>query len=333
MSRPQPGVFAQGTRFHHHLEFDARPRIGPRAYRTALAVLRAPAVTAGGANLVVGFGPSLWRRLARDPAEDVAAVLAAHRPARAIAGRSRAIAGRSRAIAGRSRAGTGVPGTSVPATQHDLWVWIHGSGPDVVLDVARATADAFAPVASLATDQPGFVYGASRDLTGFIDGTENPTVEEAPDVALIADGQPGAGGSFAITQRWVHDLAAFHTLSLRDQEGVFGRTKADSIELAPEEKPPTAHIARVVVEGEDGEELQIYRRSVPYGNVTEHGLYFVAFSADPARFDRMLARMFGRSGDGLHDRLTEFSRPVTFSRYFVPSAESFSAVVDGEGGS
>ena len=71
---------------------------------------------------------------------------------------------------------------------------------------------------------------------------------------------------------------------------MIGRTKPDSVEL--DDKPPTAHISRVVIE-EDGEELEIYRRSAPYGTVREHGLYFVAFSADRTRFDKMLARMFG----------------------------------------
>jgi putative iron-dependent peroxidase len=303
MSRPQPGVFAQGTRFHHHLEFDLSPRVSGRSFATAVAGLREPAVTSGGANLVLGFGPAAWRRVSRDPAPDVAGVLAAHRPARSI-------------------------GKVLPATQHDLWVWIHGAGPDVVFQVALASAAAFSHIATLAVDQPAFEYLDSRDLTGFIDGTENPTVDQGLDVALIADGDPGAGGSHAIVQRWVHDLAAFHALSTAEQEAVIGRTKADSIELDSDVKPRTAHIARVVVEGDDGEELEIYRRSVPYGNVAEHGLFFVAFSADPTRFDRMLARMFGRSDDKLHDRLTEFTKPVTFSRYFVPSSESLATAVD-----
>ena len=81
-------------------------------------------------------------------------------------------------------------------------------------------------------------------------------------------------------QRWVHDLAAFHALPVAEQEGVIGRTKPESVELDDDVKPPTAHIARVVIE-EDGEELEIYRRSVPYGTVDEHGLMFFAFSADP----------------------------------------------------
>jgi putative iron-dependent peroxidase len=173
-------------------------------------------------------------------------------------------------------------------------------------------------VANVASEQAGFSYRGSRDITGFIDGTANPPTLEAPDVALVPPGQPGEGGSFVLVQRWVHDLRAFDQLPVKEQERVIGRTKADSVELSDETKPTTAHIARVTVEV-DGAELEILRRSVPYGSVAEHGLYFVAFSADPLRFERMLSRMFGTSGDGIRDRLTDFSRAVSGSLYFAPS--------------
>jgi len=97
----------------------------------------------------------------------------------------------------------------------------------------------------------------------------------------------------------------------------------EDVEL--DDKPPTAHVSRVVIE-EDGEELEIYRRSVPYGRVGELGLSFVAFSADPSRFTKMLARMFGTIGDGLHERLTDFSRPVSGSWYFAPSLDALDGV-------
>jgi porphyrinogen peroxidase len=290
---PQPGIFAQGTRSHRHLEFDANPGVQAADLLDALRDLRQPSVTAGGANIVVGFRPSLWSRLDPDTAPiDDFELPALDRLAR---------------------------------TQHDVWIWTHGTGEDVMLDVARAVSALLRDIATLRTDLAGFVYHDGRDITGFIDGTENPPVEEANEVAVIPAGQPGAGGSFAITQRWIHDLAAFHALPVADQERVIGRTKPDSIELDDDAKPATAHIARVVIE-ENGEELEIYRRSVPYGRVEEHGLYFVAFSADPTRFDKMLHRMFGASGDGLHDRLTDFTRTVSGSAYFVPSVESLGDV-------
>ena len=299
MARPQPGIFAQGTRSHYHLEFDLTSGASDEAVCRALHGLREPAVTAGGSNIVVGFGPDLWRRLR---SEDAPAELG---PFVAVEG----------------------DGRRAPATQHDLWVWSHGTGEDVELDVARAVVVALDPVATLAAEQPCFVYLDSRDLTGFVDGTENPPVEEAFEVALVPDGQPGEGGSFVLAQKWVHDLAAFHAQTLEQQQDTIGRTKPDSVEL--DGKPPTAHIARVVIE-EDGEELELYRRSTPYGRVGELGLYFLAFSADPSRFTKMLHRMFGTSGDGLHDHLTDFTHPVSGACYFAPSLDALDGLLPAD---
>ena len=299
MAIPQPGIFAQGTRSHYHLEFDLRPDATDDAIVDALHGLREPPVTAGGSNIVVGFGADLWRRLRAD---DAPAELG---PFEAIAG----------------------DGRRAPATQHDVWVWTHGTGEDVELDVARAVVAVLTPVARLAAEQPCFVYLDSRDLTGFIDGTENPPVEEAFDVALVPDGRPGAGGAFVLAQKWVHDLDRFHAQKREDQEDTIGRTKPDSVEL--DDKPPTAHIARVVIE-EDGEELELYRRSTPYGRVGELGLYFLAFSADPSRFTKMLHRMFGVGGDGLHDHLTDFTRPVSGAFYFAPSLDALDGILPSD---
>jgi putative iron-dependent peroxidase len=299
MPVPQPGIFAQGTRSHYHLEFDLRAGVTDEQIRAALNGLREPAVTAGGSNIVVGFGAALWRWLEPDAAP---AALAPFEP-----------------IEGDGR--------RAPATQHDIWVWTHGTGEDIELDVARGVTAALAPVASLAAEQPCFVYRDSRDLTGFIDGTENPPVEAAHDVAIVPDLERGAGGSFVLTQKWVHDLGKFHAQSQQEQEAVIGRTKPDSIER--DDKPPTAHISRVVIE-EDGEELELYRRSTPYGTVGELGLYFLAFSADPTRFTKMMARMFGTVGDGLHDHLTDFSRPVSGAFYFAPSLDDLDGLLPSE---
>ena len=249
-----------------------------------------PDVSAGGVNLVIAFGADAWREVAP---QEVPASLTGFRPIEGAGG-------------------------GAPATQHDAWLWISGSTPDVTWDHARAAVSVVEDVVTLAAEQPGFSYHGGRDITGFVDGTANPPVRRAADVAIVPPGAPGEGGSHVIAMRWIHDLDAFHALPVEEQERVIGRTKAASIELSDAEKPPDAHIARVEIE-EDGDELEIFRRSVPYGTVDEHGLYFVGFSSDPSRFDRMLARMFGLSGDGVHDRLTEFSRPVSGAYYFAPS--------------
>lgn len=295
MQAAQTGIFALGTRAHEFLEYTLRPSASDEAVRSAIGTMRD--CTAGlDAHVVVAFGSRALPRVCPQLAALVLAdAVAIHSPTR-----------------------------SAPATPRDIWVWVHADGPDAVFDAVRTVQHALEPVAEVTLDQPGFVYRDSRDLTGFIDGTENPEPAQAPEVAVLASGQLGAAGGFVMSMRWLHDLDAFGALSVADQERVIGRTKQDSVELSP--IPADAHIARVVIE-EDGDELEIYRRSVPFGDATEQGLYFVAFSAEPQRFERMLARMFGTAGDGLHDHLTDFSRPVTNARWFAPASSDLDAAV------
>ena len=47
------------------------------------------------------------------------------------------------------------------------------------------------------------------------------------------------------------------------------------------------------------------------------------------RFTVLLDSMFGRSGDGLHDHLLQFTRPVTGAYWFAPSVEDLAAVLEG----
>ncbi len=297
---PQPGIFAQGTRSHYLLELDVGPEATEGDVIAALDDLRQPTVTTGGANLIVGFGPSLWHRLRRsDHPDDLA-------PFSIV---------------------DGLDGHVAPSTQHDVWVWVHGTGEDVVFDAARQAVAALAPVATVALEQPGFVYHDSRDLTGFVDGSANPPLAEAIGVACVPEGRLGAGGCHVLTQRWVHDLDAFEALEVPEQEKVIGRTKVDSVELDEAHKPVDAHIARAEVDI-DGEEAEIYRRSVPFGRVGEKGLYFLAFSAEQQRFRVMLDRMFGVA-DGIRDRLTDFSTPTSGAFYFAPSMAALDELLDG----
>jgi porphyrinogen peroxidase len=300
MSTPQPGIFAQGTRAHLYLEYDLQPDVARERLVDVLGAMREPPVTAGGANLVLGFSRRAMSLLLPEvtPPE-------------------------LRAFEGL----TG-PAGHAPTTQADLWLWVHGTNSDVTVDVGMAATVALGPVATLVHEQPAFVYQESRDFIGFVDGTENPPIWDAFLVTMVPDGKRGAGGSFVFTQKWVHDLGRFHALPVEEQERVIGRTKRDSEELDGDAKPDTAHIARTVIEDDEGEEREIYRRSTPFGSVREQGLNFVGFTNDPSIVDEMLARMFGTSGDGLRDRITEFSNPVRGAWYFVPSLDDLHALLD-----
>lgn len=101
-----------------------------------------------------------------------------------------------------------------------------------------------------------------------------------------------------------------------------GRTKLESIELDDDVKPENAHVARTVVEDEEGEEMEILRHSLPYGDGRgDQGLFFIAYTKDLSIIDAMLKRMFGTSGDGIHDRLLHFVTPLDGAYYFAPSEE------------
>src|SRR4051794_20574829 len=64
MATGQPGIFAQGTRSHYSLELDLRPGAAIADVAAAVVQLREPKVTAGGLNLIVGFGADLWAQMA-----------------------------------------------------------------------------------------------------------------------------------------------------------------------------------------------------------------------------------------------------------------------------
>ena len=274
----QAGIFREDTGHHIYLEF----RIAASPGRLAGGELLDPA---DGIAQVIAFGSRLAAGLA-----DVAAP-----PATAD---FEAIGGDGAPIA--------------PATQADLFIWLHGDVRGELFARALAWRAALGGLGELAREDHGFRFRDSRDLTGFVDGTANPKGDNRQQVALVADGIH-AGGSFVLAQRWVHDLAAFNALAVADQERVFGRTKADSVELAGSAMPKDSHVARTDLPG-----AAIYRRSAPTGGVGDAGLFFLAFSADPARFSRLLQSMFGAAVDGRVDRLLRYSKPVSGAFYYAP---------------
>ncbi|HUY78951.1 MAG TPA: Dyp-type peroxidase [Ktedonobacterales bacterium] len=293
----QSGIFALGTGSHSYLEFDLLAHANPLAAVQAIANLREPRSTTGGVNLVVGFRPSLWARVAPQDAPPN--------------------------VADFDQPIVGPDGFTMPATQHDLWLWVAGHAYDKVFDVTREAVKALARVATLASEVPGWTYRENRDLTGFIDGTENPSLVVAPEVALIPPDQPGGCGSVLLVQQWTHDAAAFDALPVKRQEKVIGRTKGASVELDEDVRGPQSHVSRTTIT-EGGEERHIFRRNTPFGSASAHGTMFIGFSADQHRLARMLSRMAGAE-DGIRDALTLYTTPVSGSYYFVPSVEALRA--------
>jgi len=207
----------------------------------------------------------------------------------------------------------GRDGYTMPATQHDLMMWIAGPAYDVVFDVCLAIVNTLRDTAVLVDETVGWSYHRDLDLTGFIDGTENPSLAAAPAMVLIPDGAPGAGGTVLLLQKWEHDAAAWMRLSEAEQERAIGRTKLDSIEL--DDRPDTAHAART-----DQDQFgHIFRRNTPYGSVLNHGTMFVGFSATQRPLHTMLESMAGVTTE--RDTLTHYARPLTGAYYFIPALD------------
>ncbi len=289
MYTPQAGIFALGTSSHTYLEFDILDAEKCPEFASTISAIREPRTTTGGVNFVIGFRPELWRDIV---------------PEDAPAG-----------VEGFNKEIRGTEGFVMPSTQHDAVVWLSGSAYDVIFDMARSVIHDLAGHASLGEETSSWPYRHDRDLTGFIDGSENPTLLDAPAVALLPGGVPGAAGTVLLLQKWKHKSVEWEALPIDQQEHIMGRTKLESIEF--ENKPSDSHVART-----DQDEFgHIFRRNMPYGKVDDHGTMFVGFSADQKRLSRMLDSMAGLI-TGTRDALTRFTQPLTGSYYFVPSVES-----------
>lgn len=300
MAVAQPGIFAQTTAHQYALEYALLPSTDVAHIRQGLAQLVCALRGRENISHVIAFGPGLCESVGATPTtRSFSEFEAIH----------------------------GLDDKQAPATQHDLLIWLHGIERDQLFDAAREVDHILHPVMACQLEIPGFVRHESRDLTGFVDGSANPTGDLIMDTALIPGDQPDNGGSFVLTQKWQHDLESFGTLSINHQEKVIGRTKADSIELEGDDMPVDSHVSRTDV-SVDGETQRIYRRSFPYGTLDDHGLYFLAFAHDQSRFDLQLKRMYGVTEDGIRDRITDFSTALTGSYFFAPSNDCLDGITE-----
>jgi putative iron-dependent peroxidase len=289
---PQTGIFALGTAAHAYLEFDLLASADGLAAVVSVARLREPRTTIGGVNLVAGFRPELWATVAPDAAP--VGVVGFEAPIR------------------------GVADHGLPATQHDVVVWLAGASYDVVFDASRSIVAALTGHATLAHEMVGWQYHHDRDLTGFEDGSENPSIVEATSVALVPSGLPGEGASILLLQQWEHDAISWETLPVASQEAIIGRRKSDSQELDP--RPPTSHVTRT-----DQDRFgKIFRRNVAYGTVSQHGTIFVGFCGSQGPLKQMLESMVGSESEP-PDRLTSVARALTGAYYVIPTADRLAA--------
>ncbi len=250
----------------------------------------------GELTCVVGIGARAWDRLFGEPRP------AELHPFRELAG-------------DRHRA---------PATPGDLLFHIRAHRMDLCFELAKRLAARLAGLARVVDEVHGFRSFDERDLLGFVDGTENPEGEAAPAAALIGDEDAEfAGGSYVVVQKYVHDIEAWEALPVEEQERAVGRTKLDDIEFPDDQKPADSHVALNTIVDEHGDERQIVRVNMPFGEIgaDEFGTYFIGYARTPAVVEEMLQNMFIGKPPGNTDRILDFSTAVTGNLFFVPTVD------------
>jgi putative iron-dependent peroxidase len=218
------------------------------------------------------------------------------------------------------------------ATPGDLIFHIRAKRMDLCFELATQIMSRLGAVVSPVDEVHGFRYFDDRDLIGFVDGTENPTAQEAIDAAYIGDEDAGfAGGSYVIVQKYLHDVAGWNALSTEAQERIIGRTKLSDIELDDDVKPTSAHNALTTIV-ENGKEMKIIRDNMPFGRVAdgEFGTYFIGYARSPRTIEQMLENMFVGRPPGNYDRLLDFSFAKTGNLFFVPSATFLDTIGDDD---
>ncbi len=208
------------------------------------------------------------------------------------------------------------------ATPGDILFHIRAARMDLCFELATQLMTRLGGAVATADEVHGFGYFDDRDLIGFVDGTENPVDQAAMDAAIIGDEDAVfAGGSYVIVQKYLHDLTRWNDVPVSEQEKIIGRAKLSNIELDDDVKPTSAHNALTSID-ENGEPVEIVRRNMSFGDAGkgEYGTYFIGYARSPRRTEQMLENMFIGRPPGNYDRLLDFSRAVTGTLFFVPSA-------------
>jgi porphyrinogen peroxidase len=216
------------------------------------------------------------------------------------------------------------------STPGDLLFHIRAKRMDLCFEMATQIMARLGAAVSTVDEVHGFRYFDDRDLLGFVDGTENPRGEAVIDAAIIGEEDAAfVGGSYVIVQKYLHDLDGWNALSTEAQERIIGRAKLSDVELDDAIKPTSAHNALTTIT-ENGKEFQIVRDNMPFGRAGtgEFGTYFIGYCRTPRVTEQMIENMFVGRPPGNYDRLLDFSRAVTGTLFFVPSATFLESVND-----
>ncbi|AKP67331.1 Dyp-type peroxidase [Companilactobacillus ginsenosidimutans] len=220
------------------------------------------------------------------------------------------------------------PKYTAPSTPGDIFLHVRAKVESVTYEVLDQFMEILRPITTVEDETHGFRYLEGRAIVGFIDGTENPAGVESMDYTLIDSDEDKefADGSYAFSQKYMHNMDAWKSLPTDEQEKTIGRRKFSDRELDDDEKSPNAHNI-VSKDEEGGVEHKIVRMNVPFSNPSkdETGTYFIGYSKSFHITNNMLTNMFTKS-----DRLLDFSTPISGTLFFIPSKTTLDIIAEGE---
>jgi putative iron-dependent peroxidase len=213
-------------------------------------------------------------------------------------------------------------GRQAPMTPGDVLIQIKADRLDICHEMGLEVIQLLGPHVDLYEQVTGFRYLDGRDLTGFMDASNNPRGMRKYDIAIVGDEDPEfAGGSYIHIQRYRHNMTKWQLLAQPHQEQVMGRTKAANKELAEDKKAPFSHASRTQIKDSQGNPVEVLQQSMPYGDMKVQGLFFISCARSPEAFRQLLTSRVIGDEKGHYDKLLDYTFAETGSAYFAPSVD------------
>jgi len=202
----------------------------------------------------------------------------------------------------------------IPSTPSALWLWLRGNDRGELFHRSRNLEELLVDAFELSDVVDSFQYSDCRDLSGYVDGTENPEGDDAFNAAIVTDQGKGLdGSSFVAVQQWIHDFDMLDSMTTDEKDNSFGRHISNNEEF---DAPGYAHVKRTAQESFEPEAF-IVRRSMPWAEGMNAGLMFVAFGKSFAAFEALLSRMLGHD-DKIQDAIFNFTKPISGAYFWCP---------------
>ncbi len=216
---------------------------------------------------------------------------------------------------------------AAPSTPGDLLFHIRSERPDLCFEFERLLLDSLGAGVTVVDEVSGFRYFDSRDLLGFVDGTDNPTGLDVPAAALVGDEDADfGGGSYVVVQKYLHDL----------------RLGRDSTLFRKHHRPHEDRQHRNRRRRRAGNRIS---RSTPSSMPTGTSMISCAITCPSAvqgrsnsapissaipvtsGSSRRCATMYVGDPSGEFDRILDFSTPHTGTTFFAPARPTLQALV------